>query len=75
MVRPGVGLRGPDETKPAPRSDPMTSRLTSRPKIFDSSLLVTGWKYAIDISTIASNSDSAAVADRVGATEARIVSA
>jgi hypothetical protein len=47
---------------PALRNEPIRSRLTSLPKIFDSSLLVTGWKYAIAISTIASNSDSAAVA-------------
>jgi len=45
------------------------------PKIFDSSPRVTGWKYHTAISTIASNSDSAAAPPRVGAAEARIVSA
>ena len=52
----------------------MVSRLTSLPKILDSSPRVTGWKYPTAISTIASNSESAAAPPLVGADEARIVS-
>lgn len=67
--------RGPEPIEAAPRRLPITSRLTSLPKIFDSSPRVTGWKYPTAISTIASNSDRAAAPPRVGAEEARIVSA
>lgn len=42
-----------------PQSAAMVFRLTSLPKIFDSSPWETGWKYPTAISTIASNSDSA----------------
>lgn len=69
---PGLGLRGPEARNSAALRAPMVSRLTSRPKIVDNSLRVTGWKYPTAINTIDSNSDSAAVAERVGAAEASI---
>lgn len=42
---------------PAFRRDAIVSWLTSLPKIFDSSLLLTGWKYPTAVSTIDSRRD------------------